>query len=46
MGRREFPASEFASEKTIFEMDFPDKIGFQKPNMRFFARIMGDVVTL
>ncbi|PXF56615.1 MAG: hypothetical protein C4B58_12855 [Deltaproteobacteria bacterium] len=38
MGRRGFPASESASEKTIFEMDFPDKTGFQKPNMRFFAR--------
>jgi len=38
VGHRGFLASESVSEKTIFEMDFPDKTGFQKPNMLFFAR--------
>ena len=28
----------FASGKMIFEIDFLDKIGFQKQNMLFFAR--------
>jgi len=27
-----------ASENMIFEIDFPDKTGFQKQNMLFFAR--------
>jgi hypothetical protein len=38
VGRRGFPASESASEKTIFEMDFPDKTGILGQNMLFFAR--------
>lgn len=27
-----------ASEKSIFEIDFSDRTGFQKQNCRFFAR--------